>query len=210
MSRGADKSLHFATSRTRVLNLRTRWSWIEPIVQMPRIRNLLHRCLRHWMRVREAKFLRDFPSRLQIVQNGWFRYDPKLPPYTYGMGVEWLDRPMPRPDSIEWFQVHHACHYIAEWALEVAQLHMPQLRWEIRRSGLHSTVIGCLRTGEIRVIFDVLFFERLTARQILNWTREFNPVAPVLRSGRRPRNGSKQLACLIVPDSASLQLHDAT
>lgn len=210
MSRGDDNSLPFATSRTRVLNLRARWSWIQPIVQMPRIRKLLHRCLRHWMRVRETEFLRHYPDRLQTVLDGWFRYDPKQPPFTYGMGVEWLNQRMPRPDSIEWFQVHHACHYIAEWAVEVAQVHMPHLRWEIRRSSLHTTVIGFLHTGEIRWLFDVLFFEKLTARQILAWTRQLNPVAPVLRSGRRTRTGSKQLTCLIVPDSASLQLQDAT
>ena len=180
-------SLPFATSRTRVLNLRTRWSWIQPVVQMPRIKKLLHRCLRHWMRARETKFLRHYPDRLQTVLDGWFRYDPKLPPYTHGMGVEWLEQPVPRPDSIEWFQVDHACHYLADWAVEVAQVYMPRLRWQIRRSPLHSTVVGCEPFGEIRWIFDVLWFEVCSARQLLAWTRKIKPVAPVLRSGRRAR-----------------------
>ena len=169
------------------MNLRTRWSWIQPVVQMPRIKKLLHRCLRHWMRTREGKFLRHYPKRLQTVLDGWFRYDPKLPPYTHGMGVEWLEQPVPQPDSIEWFQVDHACHYIAEWAVAVAQACMPRLSWKIRRSPLHSTVVGCEPSGEIRWIFDVLWFEALTARQILAWTREVNPIAPVLRSCRRSR-----------------------
>lgn len=187
MTRRTDmsRSIPFATSRTRVLNLRARWSWIRPIVQMPRIRKLLHRCLRHWMRAREAQFLRDYPDRLWSVPDGWFRYDPKLPPYVHSMGDAWLEQRVPRPDSVEWFQVHHACHYLADWVLEVAQVHMPKLSWQVRRSSLHSTVIGYAKSGEIIWIFDVLWFEECTAKQILAWTRQVNPVAPKLRSRKR-------------------------
>jgi hypothetical protein len=62
---------------------------------------------------------------------------------------------------------------------------MPHLTWDIRESALHSTVVGYEKSGEIRWIFDILFFEEFSARQILDWTRKVNPVAPKLRSRRR-------------------------
>ncbi len=165
-----------------MLNLRARWSWIRPIVQMPRIRKLLDHCLRHWMRSRKVLVLRKHPHLSPHQLDRSFRYDPKLPPYLHSMGDAWLEQRVPRPDSVEWFQVHHACHYLAEWAVEVALVHMPNLSWRVRRSSLHTTVIGYARSGEIHWIFDVLWFEECTARQILAWTREVNPVAPKLRS----------------------------
>lgn len=97
MTRRAYESLPFATSRTRVLNPRARWSWIQLIVQMPRIRKLLHRCLRRWMRVRETKFLRVYPDRLQTELDGRFRYEPKLPPCVHSMGGAWLTIGCPDP-----------------------------------------------------------------------------------------------------------------
>lgn len=104
-----------------------------------------------------------------------------------------MNRRLPQAESVEWFQVEHACHYLVDWAVEVASVHMPQHRWEIRRSSLHSTVVGCQPSGEIRWIFDLLFFEEFSARQILDWTREVNPVAPRLGSSnprKSPRSRS--------------------
>jgi hypothetical protein len=176
----------FASPKTKVLNLRRRWPLIQPLVQMPRIQKLLARCLRHWMRVRKEIFLVRHPELRQLHIDGWFRYDPKLPPYAHGTGNAWWSRPLPRVDSIEWFQVEQACHYLVDWAVEVASVHMPRLSWEIRRSSLHSTVVGCESSGEIRWIFDILWFEELTVDEIMVWTRNVDPVAPKLQKPRRP------------------------
>ena len=192
-TRSACPPIPFASARTKVLNLRRQWSRIKPIVQMPRIRKLLARSLGHWMRVRKEIFLVQHPELRQLHIDGWFRYDPKLPPYAHGAGSAWMNRRLPQAESVEWFQVEHACHYLVDWAVEVASVHMPQHRWEIRRSSLHSTVVGCQPSGEIRWIFDLLFFEEFSARQILDWTREVNPVAPGLGSSnprKSPRSRS--------------------
>lgn len=186
MTRRTDmsRSIPFATSRTRVLNLRARWSWIRPIVQMPRIRKLLHRCLRQYMQSRKREYVRKH-AKPGHDSRKLFRYSTKRPPYSYTRGDFWCDHRIPAPDSVGWFQAYGACHWLAEWAVQVAPIHMPHLTWGIRESVLHSTVVGYEKSGEIRWIFDILFFEEFSARQILDWTRQVNPVAPKLRSRRR-------------------------
>lgn len=186
MTRRTDmsRSILFATSRTRVLNLRARWSWIRPIVQMPRIRKLLHRCLRQYMQIRKREYVRKH-AKPGHDSRKLFRYSTKRPPYSYTRGDFWCDHRIPAPDSVGWFQAYGACHWLAEWAVQVAPIHMPHLTWDIRESALHSTVVGYEKSGEIRWIFDILFFEEFSARQILDWTRKVNPVAPKLRSRRR-------------------------
>lgn len=179
----------FASSRTRVLDLRRHWSRIKPIVQMPRIRNLLHRCLRDCMRSRieNCSASQSRPGG----KRGRFRYSKRLPPIAYSWGDGWAYRRTPAPDSVGWFQVTGACHFLAGWAIVVASIYMPHLSWEIRHSDLHSTVVGCEASGEIRWIFDILWFEECTAKQLLDWTREVNPVAPKLGSSNRRKSPRK-------------------
>jgi hypothetical protein len=121
-----------------------------------------------------------------------FRYSKKRPPIAYSWGDGWAYRRSPAPDSVGWFQVTGACHFLAKWAIVVASIYMPHLNWEVRRSKLHSTVVGCLDSGEILWIYDILAFEDLTADEILSWTRHVDPAAPDLR-GRGGLNGRRGL-----------------
>lgn len=177
--------LPFPSSKTRVLDLRRRWSRIRPIVQMPKIRNLLHRCLRDCMLSRRQDYVANHARPGEAVKP--FRYSKKRPPIGYSMGDGWAYRRSPAPDSVGWFQVTGACHFLARWAIVVASIYMPHLNWEIRRSDLHSTVVGCLDSGEIIWIFDILAFEDLTAEQIMVWTRKVDPAFPDRRDLVRPR-----------------------
>lgn len=186
-TRSVGPPIPFVSARTKVLNLRRQWPRIKPIVQMPRIRKLLHRCLREYMLSRKQDYILNHAKPGQDTSK-LFRYSKKRPPIGYSMGDGWAYRRSPAPDSVGWFQVTGACHFLADWAFVVASIYMPELNWEVRRSDLHSTVVGCDPSGEIRWIFDILFFEEFSARQILNWTREVNPVAPKLGSHNRHKS----------------------
>lgn len=179
--------LPFASSRTSVLDLRRRWPRIRPIVQMSGIRNLLHRSLREYMSSRKQHYIVNHAQPGQDTSK-LFRYTKKRRPIGYSIRDGWAYGRSPAPDSVGWFQVTGACHFLADWAIVVAAIYMPHLRWEIRRSVLHSTVVGCEPSGEIRWIFDILWFEKCTAKKLVDWTRETNPVAPKL--GLRNRRKS--------------------
>lgn len=183
-------AIPFPSSKTRVLDLRRRWPRIRPIVQMPRIRNLLHRCLRDYMSARKQTYVLNHAKPGEDTSK-LFRYSKKRPPIGYSDGDGWLYRRMVAPDSVGWFQVRSAGHFLARWAIVVASIYMPHLNWEIRRSDLHSTVVGCLDSGEIIWIFDILAFEDLTADEILMWTRKVDPAFPDLRGrgGLKGRRG---------------------
>ena len=181
-----DPPLPFPSARTKVLDLRRRWPKIRPIVQTPKIRNLLHRCLRDYMSARKQTYILKHAKRGEDTSK-LFRYSKKRPPIGYSDGDGWLYRRMVAPDSVGWFQVRSAGHFLARWALVVASIYMPHLNWEIRRSDLHSTVVGCLDSGEVIWIFDILAFEDLTSDQILTWTRKVDPAFPDSRDLVRPR-----------------------
>jgi hypothetical protein len=75
----------------------------------------------------------------------------------------------PKPDSLDWWAIRHACHYVAPFALALAQRAYPDGDWGIIEGSQHSTVVDFLK----RRCFDILLYDE----------REIHPLALALQTG---------------------------
>jgi hypothetical protein len=73
----------------------------------------------------------------------------------------------PKPDTMEFYQLHNAGHYLAPWLRELGKCVYPELKWGILVGDVHSTVYGADEIGSIKWIFDILNFD-LPAIDILH------------------------------------------
>jgi hypothetical protein len=75
----------------------------------------------------------------------------------------------PKPESLDWWAIRHACHYVAPFALALAQRAYPDGDWGIVQGSQHSTVVDHLK----RRCFDILLYDE----------REIHPLALALQTG---------------------------
>jgi hypothetical protein len=90
----------------------------------------------------------------------------------------------PQPDTFQWFQLWGACHWLAPWLKELGKLVFPELHWRILSGPRHSLACGIDEARNIKVLFDILNFEEMSARELI----EFASYRPRRRSARKPGN----------------------
>jgi len=91
-----------------------------------------------------------------------------LPPAEKAKYDQFEARFLPRPDSYYWYQCFGACHWLAPWLKELGKCSFPQLSWKILHGERHSLAVG-LAQSRIRLIFDILTFDRLSAIEMLEF-----------------------------------------
>jgi hypothetical protein len=65
----------------------------------------------------------------------------------------------PKPDSVDWYILHNAGHYLASWEKELAKCVFPDLEWRLMTGEVHSLAYGADRLGNIKIVFDILSFD---------------------------------------------------
>jgi hypothetical protein len=75
----------------------------------------------------------------------------------------------PQPDTLEWYQLFGACHWLAPFLKQLGKLAFPQWKWKGISGPLHSLAAGCDSAGNVRVVFDILNFDTRTAAQLLEF-----------------------------------------
>jgi len=90
----------------------------------------------------------------------------------------------PKPDTCQWFQLWGACHWLAPWLAELGKLVFPELRWQILRGPRHSLACGTDADQNIKVLFDILNFEGMSAKDLI----EFASYRPRGRTARKLGN----------------------
>lgn len=93
----------------------------------------------------------------------------------------------PKPDSLEWYQLHNAGHYLAPWQRALGRRIFPELVWKIMTGDFHSTAYGTDKDGEIKIIFDILSFE------IEGWTATEIIEASSARREGPPQDSGEEL-----------------
>jgi hypothetical protein len=89
----------------------------------------------------------------------------------------WWRRCAPQPDTYEWYQLFGACHWLVPWLLKLGRLIFPDLKWMAVRGELHSFA-GGLEGTKPRMLFDILFFKKLSAQEIIGWFHGKPPSFP--------------------------------
>jgi hypothetical protein len=85
----------------------------------------------------------------------------------------------PKPESLDWWAIRHACHYVAPFALALAQHAYPDGDWEIVEGNHHSTVVDHLH----RRCFDILLYDYKDQRN------HVHPLELALQTG--PKHASR-------------------
>jgi hypothetical protein len=80
-----------------------------------------------------------------------------------------LEKFYPQPDSPEWYQLFGACHWLVAWLVILGERIFPHLNWLPIEGDLHSFAAGVDHAGNMRIIFDILNFETMTAKQLVNF-----------------------------------------
>ena len=82
-----------------------------------------------------------------------------------------VDKYLPQPDTIEWYQCIGACYFLAKWQEALAKKVFPDHKWStrcvpIKVTGGHTTTVGTGPKGET-LIFDVLLFQNCPIEEII-------------------------------------------
>ena len=64
----------------------------------------------------------------------------------------------PKRDTMEWYQLHDAAHYLAPWLTILGKCLYPELEWRIMAGDCHSFAYGADKVGRIKRIFDITLF----------------------------------------------------
>jgi len=75
----------------------------------------------------------------------------------------------PRPDTVEWYQAFGLCHWLAPWLRELGERIYPQYLCCILSGECHSLAYSVDHGNKIRVIFDILNFREMTAKQLIEF-----------------------------------------
>jgi hypothetical protein len=95
---------------------------------------------------------------------------------------EFAEQFYPQPDTYQWYQLWRACHWLAPWLKELGKLVFPELHWHILTGPRHSLACGADTGHNIRVLFDILNFEVMSAKELI----EFASCRPRRRTERKP------------------------
>jgi hypothetical protein len=101
----------------------------------------------------------------------------------------------PKPESLDWYILHNAGHYLARWQRELGKLVFPDLEWKLLTGDVHSLAYGTDKLGNIKVIFDILSFD-------LGWTPTEVMEASSRRRSHPPETWGEQLTAR--PEDLSL------
>jgi hypothetical protein len=75
---------------------------------------------------------------------------------------------LPKPNTYEWYQAFGVCHWLVPWQLVLGRRVFPNLNWE-PVMGFHHSFAAGFEGGKMRVIFDILNFNILSADQLIAW-----------------------------------------
>lgn len=92
----------------------------------------------------------------------------------------------PQPDTPEWYQLFGACHWLVGWQLVLGKRIFPQFNWKPFRSDFHSFAAGIDQQGNLRIIFDILNFETMTAAELIDFAINGDEVRQPPRSRTKP------------------------
>jgi hypothetical protein len=93
---------------------------------------------------------------------------PGDPPYYKTSSDYWLYHRKPIEYSVGWYQCVHACHWICYFCLELGRKVYPKLDWYIMNGRRHSVAVG-FKFDQPYMIFDILNFEQMSAKNILDF-----------------------------------------
>lgn len=130
---------------------------------------------RHW-RNKIAPLLGN-PTVNKMLTLGLMQVDPNYkpgdPPWLVGRGP--LNGQRARDGCLSWYQPLGCCHHIAPFSWALANLLYPDLSWGFATGELHTVVIGYDKLPETpKMVFDILLFKQMTAKQSLNFVFERN------------------------------------
>jgi hypothetical protein len=78
----------------------------------------------------------------------------------------------PKPDTLEWFQCLAGCHRLAPFALELGKRMFPRGNWKLMTGAYHSVAYCTDPVGNIKILFDILLFDKMTATEIIDFATE--------------------------------------
>ena len=81
----------------------------------------------------------------------------------------------PKRQLFEWYQCVGGARRLAPFLLELGQLVYPKLSWGRFTGRVHSCAYGSDKTGNIKVIFDILLFKTHTAVEIIELCTQLYP-----------------------------------
>jgi hypothetical protein len=84
------------------------------------------------------------------------------PPWLEG---RWeIDGQEPEPGELSYYQPWGRCHWMAPFAWAIGRKLYPDLQWGFLTSQSHTVAVG-LVDGEIKIVMDILNFDRMTAEE---------------------------------------------
>jgi hypothetical protein len=95
---------------------------------------------------------------------------------------------LPQPDTFEFYQLQGGCHFLAQWLTALGRGVFPDLVWKTLKGPRHSLACGTDKDGNIRILFDILQFQRMSAQQILKFASLPPRRRPVKRRFPRRRH----------------------
>lgn len=84
------------------------------------------------------------------------------------MGYLFEGMKKPKPDSVNWYRPYGFCWGIAPFCREIGKLLYPDLDWRIIRNDDHTVAVG-FKVHKPYMIFDILNFDRMSAKEILDF-----------------------------------------
>ena len=74
----------------------------------------------------------------------------------------------PKPHSVNWYRPFGYCWGIAPFCMELGRCIYPELEWRIITGYKHTVAVG-FKDKKPYVVFDILNFDTMSAREILNF-----------------------------------------
>lgn len=175
----SQKMLEIDESAIQVFDFEKDWHLVEPHLNHPKVKNALIRegfdlAAGPWTDTTSDYWAQKIMDRANdAIAKGDVRWEPADPDDP--TEEEWeeyfkIERQFePKPDSYEWYQCFHGCHWLAPFLRELGKRAFPSLTWKLMKGDDHSLAFGTNRKGNIRMIFDILNFKEMSAIELIQF-----------------------------------------
>ncbi|CAM6004949.1 unnamed protein product [Sphagnum balticum] len=101
------------------------------------------------------------------TEEEWDRY------FTYAERFE-----PPIKGTYRFYRIHGACHYTVFWQKALGERIYPQYTWKIMTGPAHSIAYGADEIGNIKVIFDLYNFNKMSPIELIAFASQKKPGPP--------------------------------
>lgn len=175
-----------------VFDFAKKWHLVKPFLHRPEIEMLL-KVVMHDVALQRRREVYD-PARgpwrysdcdywshranelgNAAIERGEFRWQVDLADDEQPSDAEWERynkfeaQFFPQPDTFQWYQAWGASHRLAFWLEELGRLAFPELDWKILECPRHSVACGIDKDRKIKILFDILMFQEMSAKEILEF-----------------------------------------